>query len=300
MRRWGARAALLMGSLGMALGGAELAARSLWEVPSWHGGSLDAANSEAECTAPSPTRGWTAVPGTCGRDEDGALTELANDFLDEDAPTALLLGDSVTYNGGWVNEAIRSSGTRIWNHGMSGYDPCQEADLMRELPQLADADHLILQLTDNDLDGSPAAVPYEDGLRLHVGPTSAVDIPSWAMHSRLALFALTNWGLRRDRRAPALDKAACIQTVARTAEARGIPATIVHWPLLDAEPSRNEELLREIAAGSVAHVIDVRELLERSLPDPSTWRMRPNDKIHPSMETGNVVGEALGERLANP
>ena len=297
MRRLGGRLALALLGVLVALVGAELVARRIWTLPDLERRQLDADNSDADCVVPSPTRGWTAAPDVCDRDGGGRLPQRANDKLPDDAPVALLLGDSVSYREVWVDRTIDRSGMRILNHGMSGYNPCQEADLLRELgPQ--DVDHLLLQLAANDLGDTPAVVPYPGGVRLHVDARTAVDVPHWAMHSDLALYALFTWGVRRERHGVGDDVAACLGAFAAYAEAQDIPLTVIQFPALHDTPTADELELKALVEEAGLDLVYLRPVLEALDPDAASWREHDRDWVHPNPRASDAVGAHLGEYLA--
>jgi len=321
MRRAGFRLAalgfgLLVGfaaiELGMWVAGIEVAGLA-------KGGDRDAA--WRDCFEPSPTRGWTPVPGRCNRDQQGAFGGPFSTQAD-DRVRLLVVGDSVACQGVWIEIARAALSVRLGRpveavrFCASGYDTCQELDWLLEIGDVHDADLVVLQTCPNDLRPTPVALPLGNGwVEIRRGARSLA-IPRGLLRSRLVRHLLLSGMQDANADGDAEELIAkCVAGFEQLAEDWGVPVVAVSFPLLVTDrPEVEKRALRQsetgmaqILAESSLPYLSLRaammERADRKEADPMySWRDRPFDPIHPSKAAqwaiAPVVATFLIEQLA--
>lgn len=279
--------------------------------------SLDAENREAACTRNSLMRGWTPIPGECGRDAHGTLSHGAP----EEAASRrwLVLGDSVSAGDQWVAAVAErltpeESGLRIHNAAVSGYDTCQELETWRQLGPVLRPELVVLQTCPNDAKGSSTMVPLEgDLVRYHApregGAQAAVDFPIWILHSRLLSLAVLSWATAYARpvtEEPGQDQRytqACLRALADEVTVSGARLVALAFPVLAPRAGtdrfamlQDEAFMKRILREAGVQTLSIRSVLgEDALVSART---QPEDVLHPSAEAHRSLAPDIAAFLS--
>jgi len=314
------RGAIVFAGLVVALLIAELVVRAGGLAPLPDAGleGVGSDNSEHGCHVPHQTRGWAAAADTCGRDQHGMIPDPAADG----SPVVLVVGDSIATLRTWLNgtgDALREvyPEAQVLSAGHSGYNTCQEYQLVRELIGPVHPDLVVLQTCPNDIGGSPVLVPLGEGrMRYFVGDRS-FDAPGVLFYSHLATAALVRFGAATLAEPSAFEGSAgvayfdsCLSALRDTLVSREIPLVAVHFPVLAApgveseRPHfRKEAHIVEQTTALAIPALELRPLLEAQ-GDMASHRPDDLDYIHPNKQAQALIGDALGpwllEHLAAP
>ena len=261
--------------------------------PSIRDHTLDPENAEILCTKPSTLRGYMPIPGTCGRNSLGVVgPEL--DALDPDKARVLVLGDSVSVQQGWIHIAYETlPELHLFNSSLSGYETCQQLDVLNELLPKIQPDWVLLQMTPNDIGGSPVLIPLEDGRARYFLATEAFDFPAWVLAFKSITYVTLRVGAARSaRKMRSNDEAErytrrCLEEIQSSVRSDQLLAVLFPSPL----PLHNTErtaweselkiaaMLQELG---ISHLY-LREAFE-SGGDIRRLQQHSNDNIHPNAQ----------------
>lgn len=315
MRQALARGALACAAAVLALCVAELALRWRPVVPTSAGWEFDTDNEEEACVRPSATRGWSPVPGRCGR---GDLGTRVTGSEAADAAVLLVLGDSIAAQHSWVastsTELNLSAPTRVHNAGVSGYDPCHALYTWQEIGPRLRPQRVLLQLCPNDLMASSLLVPEAGGQQRYLlgaggGVTRSFTFPGWVLRSQLATTLTLALGpslwAQADRMGPWELEAAvgrCVGELDRQVRSAGAELTAALFPALvdvgalgeEGRSLADEARLERLVLNQGVPLLNLRGALG---PELVSARAHPHDLFHPSHEAQRALGAPIAAWL---
>ena len=313
---------LLLGSVVLALGAAELGFRRWGESLDPNARGIMPREGEGRCYRPSLTLGYEPRPGACQFNEHGY--EAPGHSLVKPAGTfrVLVLGDSLSAGQAWVRgveqrlkQQLPGRRVELWNGGIPGFDTCSELRALKERGWQIDPDLVLLQFCVNDFTVTATVIPLADGrLRYYVGE-EAHDLPAWLVRSRLLTHLVVRLGLLsggRVERGPLNERYVrrCVKLLAQETAARQVPLSALLFPVLvsgqgTAQDQRmlgdhraSERLAAAIFRQAGVDAIDLRPAMER--PGPlHALRQFAADPWHPNLAAQKLVIRPIADHLAS-
>lgn len=266
---------------------------------------IDSQNAENRCSEASTLRGYTPTLGKCGRNSLGLFGPEVG-TLNPDRPRVLVLGDSLTVPRGWLDivaENIKE--LKFLNSAVSGYETCQELNLMNELIPLVHPDRVIVQMTPNDIGGSPVLIPLDDGRARYFLASKAFDFPIWVLSFKsIAYLTLRLGAARNAQEMNSSDHAEqytrrCLEEIRDTVHPDQLLA-ILFPSLLPLENNERDAWRSELKIEGMLQELQIPHISLRATfeagGDIRRLQRQSRDNIHPSAE-GHELAAAAIERF---
>ena len=279
--------------------------------------ALGRGGNEPACIRTSVTRGYEAVPNTCGRDEHGAQVYRSPESQGTTPTKIMVLGDSIAAQHGWPSQLAAdfakgppARAVAVYSFGLSGYDVCQELATYRESVASVQPDLLLLQTCPNDVRGGSILQSVGGRVRQYT-TTGFVDFPAWVLHSRFLTLAMLRFGPRApaETSTPLSLLTGCVSELRDEVAARKLPMLVVFFPVFfGRDPAlrgylADEDAVRSVLTASGVSYLDLRPALEAVAP-LGGGRALTDDLFHPrGEEEGRIAGlisQAMGDMIAEP